>query len=194
MQHSYGVAVINFTQIFVNMKEQILVVSGTNRKGSRTKQVAQHYANVLTSLGHEPTFYALEDLSDTFLVNDLYGQRTPEFEEVVVSKIEPATKYVFVMPEYNGSFPGVLKLFIDAVPPASFHGKKAGLIGVSAGHLGCVRGMDDFTNILNYIQVSVLFHKPKLSGIERLFNEEGVLTDERALVGLQRHAEGMISF
>jgi NAD(P)H-dependent FMN reductase len=101
---------------------------------------------------------------------------------------------VFIIPEYNGSFPGILKAFIDCVPPRFFHGKKAGLVGVSSGHAGSLRSMDQFTNVLNYLQVSVLHSKPKLSGIEKIIDSERELNDSETINRLREHSALMLKF
>ena len=54
-------------------------------------------------------------------------KEAPAFEPIqeIVTKTD---KFIFVIPEYNGSFPGVLKVFIDACSfPESFYEKKAAL-------------------------------------------------------------------
>lgn len=102
-------------------------------------------------------------------------------------------KLIFVVPEYNGGFPGILKAFIDACPSNVFYGKKAGLIGLSAGRSGSLRAMDQLTNVLNYLQVNVYFAKPKLSGIDDLVKSEE-LVDTESLDILKKHASGFIEF
>ena len=85
-----------------------------------------------------------------------------------------ADKFWFVFPEYNGGIPGMLKLFLDAISvrayKATFHGKKACLTGISTGRAGNLRGLDQLTNILNYLQVIVHPNKVPISSISRLKN------------------------
>src|SRR5690606_40758391 len=55
----------------------------------------------------------LEDLPADLLVSDLYGARSEAFTRIL-DQIGESRKIIFIIPEYNGSFPGVLKLFMDA--------------------------------------------------------------------------------
>ncbi|MBK8514699.1 MAG: NAD(P)H-dependent oxidoreductase [Saprospiraceae bacterium] len=93
----------------------------------------------------------------------------------------PSTKMVFIAPEYNGSFPGILKLFIDAcsVKDArdSFYHKKACLIGVASGRAGNLRGMDHLTSILMYMNMIVFPNRLPISKIESLLNAQNQLVD-----------------
>ena len=78
------------------------------------------------------------------------------------------------MPEYNGSFPGILKLFIDNtdVRKCWWH-KKAMLVGVADGRGGNLRGIDQMTNLLHYLRVNVLYNKIPLSKINDEMNSHG---------------------
>jgi NAD(P)H-dependent FMN reductase len=94
-----------------------------------------------------------------------------------------------VIPEYNGSYPGVLKLFIDASPVKSFWNKHASIVGLSDGHAGNSRGQDHLTGVLHYLKMHVHYHKPKLSGITKAFDADGKLVNERYMTQLTELAE-----
>jgi len=75
-----------------------------------------------------------------------------------------------MLPEYNGSFPGVLKTFIDGLKyPEGVRDKKAALVGISSGVQGGVFAMSHLTDIFNYLGMHVFALKPKLAAIERNF-------------------------
>lgn len=172
----------------------ITVIVGTNRPESNSQIVADSYSQILNDLGVENRQLALLDLPPDFVYADMYGKRREEMDAVIEKHISTVDKFVFIVPEYNGGFPGVLKAFLDCTPPAVWYGKKAGLIGISSGAAGSLRGMDQFSNVLNYLRVNVLYSKPKLSGIERILGEERVLDEERSLNLLQEHARLMEQF
>ncbi len=177
----------------VKEQMQIAVIVGTHRPNSNSELVAHHYVEELKRLGVNYSLLALKDLPSDFLFTEMFGKRTATFESLIEKHIIPANKFVFIIPEYNGSFPGILKSFIDCVPPAHFHGKKAGLVELSSGAAGGLRPMDQFTNVLNYLKVSVLYSKPKLSGIDKILID-GHVRDDRAVKALQEHAELMREF
>ncbi|MGF1565490.1 MAG: NADPH-dependent FMN reductase [Flavobacteriales bacterium] len=174
--------------------DNYLVISGTNRPGSNTRKVAEHYYHELSDIVETAGFLTLEDLPADFAFQDLWIEKSTTVNRMITEQLMPATKYIFVMPEYNGGFPGVLKTFIDCVPPRLFAGKKAGLIGVATGKAGALRPMDQFTNVLNYLKVSVLYAKPKLSEVDKCMTPDGHITDDRTRALLAEHAALMVNF
>lgn len=162
----------------------IAVIAGTNRPGSRARQVAEAYCSGLAERGLANHLIDLRDLPEAFLLSDLYGARSKDFRPLERSMVE-AKGFVFIVPEYNGSFPGVLKAYIDAFEPSEvFHGKKAALVGISSGRFGNLRGLDHLTGVLNYLQVTVLPFKAHLMGISSELDASGELTGEKAHVEL----------
>jgi chromate reductase, NAD(P)H dehydrogenase (quinone) len=157
----------------------ITIVSGTNRQDSYTLAVAEHYADALRELGIACQILDLRTLPRDFAFEDLYGQRSPAMSDIIHTFIENVDKFLFVIPEYNGSFPGVIKTFIDAVPPKLFRGKQAALVGVSSGQAGNLRGMEHLTGVLHYLKVFVHYNKLKLSAIDKVFADKKHITDER---------------
>lgn len=171
------------------------VISGTNRPGSNTRKVARSFERRLREAGAlHVNFIALEELPRDFAYTDAWETKSLEMLRIIDELLVPTTKFIFVMPEYNGGFPGILKAFIDSVPPSVFHYKKAALIGLSSGASGALRPMDQFTNVLNYLRVSVLYAKPKLSGIEHLLDSSGEVVEERASALLNTQAELILNF
>ena len=110
----------------------------------------------------------------------------------------PAQKFIFISPEYNGSFPGVLKLFLDACSvreyKATFKGKKAALVGIATGRAGNLRGMDHLTGILNHLGIIVLPNKVPISKIDQLYGESGDIADAVTLRLIERHVEEFLAF
>ena len=88
---------------------------------------------------------------------------------------------MFIIPEYNGSFPGILKYFIDTISTTgfneTFHNKKALLIGVSQGRAGNLRGLTHFASILMHMNVTVIPQSLPLSTIDNKWDEKGTLID-----------------
>ena len=78
------------------------------------------------------------------------------------------------MPEYNGSFPGVLKVLFDItnIKECWWH-KKALLVGLADGRGGNLRGIEHMTNILHYLKMNVHYNKLPISKINSELNEAG---------------------
>ena len=164
----------------------ILILSGTNRPKSKTRIIAQQvYDQVLSqSNGEEVVLYSLEDMPVDVLNDSMYmaANQNKVLTEIQDQLIIPATKWIIVCPEYNGSFPGILKLFIDALSirkyAETFKGKKVALIGVSSGRAGNLRGMEHLTGLLNYLGMYVFPSKLPISSIESAMDTENNLNEE----------------
>lgn len=157
----------------------VTIISGTNRPGSNTLKVAKYYQKTLSEKGLEANIFSLEQLPDTLISSDLYGKRSQEFESIQ-ELMTKTSKFLFIIPEYNGSFPGVLKTFIDACQfPDSFYDKKAALVGISSGKYGNIRGIDHFGGVCSYLHLNVLPLRIHISTIKMELNElEGLFKED----------------
>jgi len=159
----------------------ITIISGTNRPGSNTLKVAKYYQDTLAKKGEKANLFSLEELPEKMLVSDLYGKRSAEFE-IIQQMITATTKFIFIIPEYNGSFPGALKVFIDACTfPDSFYDKKACLIGISSGKYGNIRGIDHFGGVCSYMHLHVLPLRLHIPAIKTELDENNAFYKEDTL-------------
>ncbi len=106
-------------------------------------------------------------------------------------------RYCDACPEYNFSFPGVLKNALDWVsrPPAPpLDGKPVAILGASAGALGTARAQYHLRQVLQYLNCFTV-GKPEvfIGNAASKFDENGLLTDELTakyisdlLIALQR--------
>jgi chromate reductase len=172
----------------------VTIISGTNRPDSNTLKVAKYYQKTLASKGIESTVLKLTDLPDSLISTDLYGKRSPEFQ-IIQDLITATQKFLFVIPEYNGSFPGVLKTFIDACNfPESFYDKKAALVGVSSGKYGNIRGIDHFGGVCSYLHLNVLPLRLHIPYIKTELNADLDFFKEDTLKYTNEQIDKFISF
>ncbi|MFM6975316.1 MAG: NADPH-dependent FMN reductase [Sphingobacteriaceae bacterium] len=172
----------------------ITIISGTNRQGSNTLKLSKYYQKQLAKRGVESYILSLTDLPDSLISSDLYGKRSVDFQKIQ-DLINATNKFVFVIPEYNGSFPGVLKTFIDACNfPDSFHGKKAALVGLSSGKYGNVRGVEHFTGICHYIHLNVMSLKIHIPAIQTELNEAGELWKDDTVKFTDQQIDRLVEF
>ncbi|HYE80288.1 MAG TPA: NAD(P)H-dependent oxidoreductase [bacterium] len=151
----------------------ITIVSGTNRPRSTTRQVADLYATLLLERSVPHSLLDLVALPPDFTATALYGNagRNPAFN-ALAAIAAAADKLVFIVPEYNFSYPGVLKAFIDGLPyPGGIRHKKAALVGLGAGAAGGALALSHLTDVLNYLGTNVLAQKPRLANIDQHFRE-----------------------
>lgn len=107
----------------------------------------------------------------------------------------PSEKFVFIMPEYNGSFPGILKTMIDNSDiRRCWWNKKAMLTGVADGRAGNLRGMDHMTGVLNYLKVNVLHNKIPLSRINEEIDKDGNLLKEETVKVINNQVDEFLKF
>ncbi|SDE46309.1 NAD(P)H-dependent FMN reductase [Mucilaginibacter pineti] len=172
----------------------ITIISSTNRPGSSTLKLAKYYQQQLQAKGAEAGLLSLEQLPANLLQTDLYGNRSPEFE-VIQHIITQTDKFLFIIPEYNGSYPGVLKVFVDACTfPESFYEKKAALVGISSGKYGNIRGIDHFTGVCHYVHLNVMSLKLHIASINKEFDDNGQLISADTLKFTNEQIDKFIAF
>ena len=173
----------------------ITIVSGTNRSGNVSLRVSKRLLEFSTAMDIEAQLLDLQKLPKDFAYhNDVFGNGDPGFTAISNQYVANADKFIFVVPEYNGSFPGICKTFIDAVWPEQFNGKKAALVGLSSGRAGNLRGLDHLTGVLHYLDVAVLPNRVNIIHIDGQLDESGELIQEKTLHQLQRLLSNFSAF
>ena len=145
------------------------IIIGTNRADSVSEEIAEYYSKRLSEKHISNDILDLKTLPKGFAFSSLYGAVDLEFK-YFQEKISSYDKIVFVIPEYNGSFPGVLKTFIDGLDADSFNKKKVALIGISSGAYGNAVGLSHFSDIMAYLNANVLGLRLKLANILKHFS------------------------
>jgi chromate reductase, NAD(P)H dehydrogenase (quinone) len=154
----------------------LILISASNRKGNRTRDVTGFYQQILTEKKHSVKLLDLQEIESQMLVEAATGKRVAGIQALNEQYLTDAEKILVVVPEYNGSIPGIFKLFIDAVHPEIWAGKKAALVGISSGRSGNMRGLDHLTAIFNYLQVEVLSYKLNIPAVRNVL-DEGIEND-----------------
>ncbi len=178
----------------------ITIICGTNRKGNKTMKFAQHLFELAKNKGEENVkLLALEDISADILHAEMYSEagQVDSLRKIQDDYMIPANKYLFVIPEYNGSYPGILKLFLDACSirayKETFNGKKAALVGVGSGRAGNLRGMDHLTGVLNHVGTLVMPNKLPISSLEACIDEDGNIKADTS-EAMEKQLEALLAF
>ncbi len=162
------------------------IISATNRNGSNTLKVSKQYQTFFKEQGIEAKLLSLEDFN-SFHRDENFNQLESEF-------LAPASKFIFIMPEYNGSFPGVFKLMMDISDlSVCWNFKKVMLVGVANGRAGNLRGIDIMTNMCNYMKMHVFFNKFPISSVSSEI-ENDVFIKEQTIQTIKSQIEGFIKF
>lgn len=142
----------------------ITVISGTNRDNN-TKKVAREYQRYLKEKNTDSILLALDE-KNVFTRDESFIEMEKEF-------LVPAGKFIIIMPEYNGSYPGILKLLIDNTDISkAWWYKKVLLTGVSTGRAGNLRGMDHLTGSLLYLKMQVHHNRLPISIVDKLLDKD----------------------
>lgn len=174
----------------------ITIVAGTNRPNSRARRIADLYQNLLQELGAACQVLDLVDLPADASVSALYDNTgQSEVFNGLAEKAAAADKLVLVVPEYNCSYPGALKIFIDGLAyPGGIRGKKAALVGLSSGTQGGLLALSHLTDVLMYLGTAVLPARVRLPLIDQHLSSAGELTHSLYRQLLREQAEQLVAF
>ncbi|MBK9400753.1 MAG: NAD(P)H-dependent oxidoreductase [Bacteroidetes bacterium] len=173
----------------------ITIIAGTNRPGSLSLKFATIYKELLEKRTTEVRLLSLADIPELVFLSGIYEHhlKSNELKQLQEEYFISAQKFVFILPEYNGSLPGILKLLIDSLDPKiSFKGKKASLVGVANGRAGNLRGLDHLSSILMHMQVNVLPYLLPVSKVQAEFEENSL--KEATLKVVEDHIHKTLEF
>mgnify|MGYP001822238951 CR=1 FL=1 len=172
----------------------ITIISGTNKKDSNSRFIARHYLNALAGKEQEVKMLCLSEIDFSFINNMMYSDRPEYVRELQSEYFNPAEKFIFVVPEYNGSIPGALKFLIDALDVRSaFRDKKAALVGVATGRAGNLRGLDHLTGILQHMRTNVMPGNLPISKVKDFLDAEGNLDPDTNKL-IEDHVSRLIKY
>ena len=172
----------------------ITIIAGTNRNFSKTLIIAKAYNQILTELGVESQVFSLADLPKDIAATYLSDPKEENFNLLLEKFIRPVQKFVAVIPEYQGTFPGIFKLLLDGIPTRDLKNKKIAMVGVSSGRAGNLRGLDHLTSALHYLDMHVYPNKIPISKVRDLVNADFILSDEETISVLKKQAEGFLKY
>ncbi len=170
------------------------VIAGTNRPGARSLLVARLVAGFLEEAGARAAVLDLGDLPPSLFDPSSYDRRPADFEPFQDAVLE-AEGLVVVVPEYNGSYPGVLKYFLDMLRfPESLKGIPAAFVGISAGRWGALRAVEQLEMVFQYRSAHLFGRRVFLPGIGDILQEDGTLADPEIEARLRRFAGEFVAF
>jgi NAD(P)H-dependent FMN reductase len=162
----------------------IQVISGTNRPGSNTLKVAKIILGMYQSRGAAAELIDLQDLPADLFSPASYGAKPASFAPFQDAVLHADGLHV-VIPEYNGSFPGVMKYFIDMLKfPESFEHRCVSYTGVSAGIWGNLRGVEQMQHVFNYRNAYNLPERTWITQVQNKLNTEGTAITDAFQAGL----------
>jgi NAD(P)H-dependent FMN reductase len=172
----------------------ILVISGTNRKGALSRRLSDQVAKKHKALGADVDVLDLaEDMTADFVDPGAYKEK-PAAVQAAVDRFLAADGVVFVVAEYNGSYPGALKLYIDMLPyPDALDGRPCCFLGLAAGQFNGLRAVEHLQQVTGYRNA---YNYPRRLFIGNSYQQFGAdgLTDDSLVERVQEQAAGFQSF
>jgi NAD(P)H-dependent FMN reductase len=155
----------------------ILVIAATNRPGSNTLRVARLVRTMLVESGRKADLLSLEELPRSLFDASSYAEKPAAFEPIQ-ERVLAADGILVVTPEYNGSFPGVMKYFVDMLRfPESLYEQPVAFIGLAAGRWGALRSVEQLEMIFQYRHAHLYGRRVLIPEINRALDDEGRLVD-----------------
>jgi chromate reductase, NAD(P)H dehydrogenase (quinone) len=185
------------------MMPRILAFASSTRRESFNKKLVAIAAHGAREAGAEVTLIDLKDFPLPLFDQDLEAEQgIPENGKKLKKLFIDHDGLLIASPEYNSSFPAVLKNAIDWVSrPApgepslvAFRGKVAALMSASPGALGGRRGLDHIRSILGNIGVIVLPDQIAVAQAHEAFNQDGTPKDPKRQVGIEGLGKTLASF
>lgn len=172
----------------------ITVISGTNRPGSNTRRIAILIREMLEDSGEEVALLDLADLPPEIFAESSYASKPGSFAAFQEHLLE-TDGVLTVVPEYNGSFPGVLKYFIDMLRfPESLYEMPAAFVGISSGRWGGLRAVEHLEMVFQYRHAHLFGRRCFIPNVGRTLDEKGRITDPDIDRRLKKTALGFASF
>ena len=179
------------------MSSKIGIIAGSLRKASYSKKIA----NAIVSIAPANFDFKIISLDDLPVYNQDFDDfnQVPESYSRFRNDLSNIDGVIFITPEYNRSVPGVLKNAIDIgsrpygksvwnnKPAAVFSNSPGNLSGFGANHT--LRQSLVFLNMPTMQQPEVY-----LAHIDKSFDENGNLTDERTIGFLQKAVTSYINW
>lgn len=156
---------------------KITILSCTDRPNSWALKISKYVAERYNAIEVNAKVISLEDYPLADVVGGKYGKDLPTVT-AFNNKVLDADGIVFVIPEYNGSFPGILKMFIDYLPfPEAFNKVPMSFIGEASGAFGSLRSVEQFQMIANYRNALQFPERVFISRVNKEFDPETGLED-----------------
>jgi chromate reductase len=158
---------------------KIAVIVGSIRADSLNKKLAKN----LEALAPEGTEFLYADISTLPLFNqDVESANYPEAAQAIKDIVAESDAILFVTPEYNHSFTGVLKNAIDWVSRPwgvnSWGDKLTGIVGASISPNGTKFAQAALADIVEWFKSPIYTDQEiKFVVTEETFDSEGMLID-----------------
>lgn len=156
----------------------IPVLLGSVREERKSEAVAKWLTEFIESKGVKSELLDLRKISLPFF-GEKKAQESLSSVKFFSSKLSSSHALVIVSPEYNHSFPGVLKNALDFMGKEVAY-KPLGIAGVSSGSFGGARVIEQLRLVAIELKMIPIREALYFSNILQLFDERGELVEKSA--------------
>lgn len=172
----------------------IEIISGTDRPNSNALRVSRYLQKQYANLDTDPGIIDLQDFPIDEVAGGPYGDDIAAIESFV-NPLLKADGLVVVCPEYNGGYPGILKLFIDYLPfPESLNKKPVCFVGEANGAFGALRAVEQLQQVVGYRNAHVFPERVFISRVHKNFDEEEGIRDAFQQQLLESQIENFVQY
>jgi len=181
----------------------LVFFAGSARDGSVNKKLARAAYTEAQAKGADATFVDLAAYSMPIYDGDLEDQSgIPANAQALKAIFKSADGFFIASPEYNSGFSPLLKNTIDWCSRSeglddpmlsAFAGKVACIGAASPGGLGGMRGLVMLRMLLGNIGMHVLPSQVTVRAAMHAFDEDGILVDDDAKLGLSLAVDALIT-
>lgn len=177
------------------MSKTIGIIAGSLRKESFSKKIA----NVIQAMAPSGFEFKIIPIDNLPLYNQDFddNNQVPESYTAFRKTIKELDGVIFVTPEYNRSIPGALKNAIDVASRPfgknNWDGKPGAVFSNSPGQISGFGANHHLRQCMVFLNVAVM-QQPEvyISGVSKLFDENGHLKDEKTKTFLQKAVDAYI--
>jgi len=154
----------------------IPVILGTARKGRASEHAARLFTDLLNRRAGVTSH--LIDIATVRMPVDDAGEAIKD--PVFAKAMTEADGLLIVTPEYNHSFPGLLKHVLDSCLSEYIH-KAVGIAGISAGGFSGTRVIQGLLPVMRELGLATIFWDVNIGTVGKVFTEDGRLLDEAVI-------------
>ena len=150
------------------------IIVGTSRPDSNSKKVALFVQKLFEQKGEKVGILDLAEIDIDQAHGGHFGGKTPLPAKLnaAIEAITTSEGLIFVIPEYNGSMPGVLKAFVDYWKyPHSFEGRPIAFIGLGGMWAG-LRPVEHMMQVMSYRNAFLFPIRVFMRDVWKLINKE----------------------